>query len=62
MVNRAVLAHRLFTGVDACTEASPALLAASLTPHAALGRSVDFLVTNYGLAAALQTDSAGFSA
>ncbi|WP_369392439.1 TetR/AcrR family transcriptional regulator [Streptomyces sp. CG1] len=50
--------------VDACAEAGPALLAASPTPHAALGRwvdlFVDFLVTKHGLAAALQTDNAGF--
>ncbi|MEU9186523.1 helix-turn-helix domain-containing protein [Streptomyces sp. NPDC048484] len=50
--------------VDACAEAGPALLAAAPTPHAALGRwidlFVDFLVTKHGLAAALQTDNAGF--
>lgn len=50
--------------VDACAEAGPALLATSPTPHAALGRwvdlFVDFLVTKHGLAAALQTDNAGF--
>lgn len=44
--------------VDACAEAGPALLAASPTPHAALGRwvdlFVDFLVTKHGLAAAMQ--------
>jgi AcrR family transcriptional regulator len=52
--------------VDACAEAGPALLANSPTPHAALGRwvdlFVDFLVTKHGLAAALQTDNAGFEA
>ncbi|MFI6274819.1 TetR/AcrR family transcriptional regulator [Streptomyces sp. NPDC050988] len=50
--------------VDACAEAGPALLATSPTPHAALGQwvglFVDFLVTKHGLAAALQTDNAGF--
>ncbi|MFF8730130.1 TetR/AcrR family transcriptional regulator [Streptomyces sp. NPDC015171] len=52
--------------VDACAEAGPALLAAGPSPHAALerwaGRFVDFLVTKHGLAAAMQTDSAGFEA
>ncbi|MFD9407451.1 TetR/AcrR family transcriptional regulator [Streptomyces sp. NPDC059989] len=52
--------------VDACAEAGPALLAAGPTAHAALGRwvdlFVDFLVTKHGLAAALQTDNAGFEA
>ncbi|WP_307530881.1 TetR/AcrR family transcriptional regulator [Streptomyces umbrinus] len=50
--------------VDACAEAGPALLGTSATPHAALGQwvdlFVDFLVTKHGLAAALQTDNAGF--
>jgi AcrR family transcriptional regulator len=50
--------------VDACAEAGPALLAGSSTPHAALTRwidlFVDFLVTKHGLAAALQSDHAGF--
>jgi AcrR family transcriptional regulator len=50
--------------VDACAEAGPALLATSGTPHAALGRwidlFVDFLATKHGLAAALQSDNAGF--
>ncbi|MFC9846305.1 TetR/AcrR family transcriptional regulator [Streptomyces sp. NPDC060223] len=50
--------------VEACAEAGPALLATSATPHAALGQwinlFVDFLVTKHGLAAALQSDSAGF--
>lgn len=50
--------------VDACAEAGPVLLAAGPTPHAALGRwidqFVDFLVTKQGLAAAMQSDSAGF--
>ena len=50
--------------VEACAEAGPALLASSArrTPH--WGRwidlFVDFLVTKHGLAAALQSDSAGF--
>jgi AcrR family transcriptional regulator len=52
--------------VEACAEAGPALLAASATPHAALGRwidlFVDFLVTKHGLAAVLQSDAAGFDA
>ncbi|MFD0416052.1 TetR/AcrR family transcriptional regulator [Streptomyces sp. NPDC127108] len=52
--------------VDACAEAGPALLAAEATPHAALerwvGLFVDFLVTKHGLAAAMQSDSAGFEA
>ena len=46
--------------VEACAEAGPALLATSATPHAALGRwiglFVDFLVTEHGLAAVLQSD------
>ncbi|MER6103246.1 TetR/AcrR family transcriptional regulator [Streptomyces sp. NPDC001832] len=50
--------------VDACAEAGPTLLAASPTPHAALGqwvsRFVDFLVTKHGLAAVLQSDNAAF--
>ncbi|MEU9955028.1 TetR/AcrR family transcriptional regulator [Streptomyces sp. NPDC050982] len=50
--------------VDACAEAGPALLEAGPTPHAALAQwvdlFVDFLVTKHGLAAALQTDNAGF--
>ncbi|MFF9126478.1 TetR/AcrR family transcriptional regulator [Streptomyces sp. NPDC014889] len=50
--------------VDACAEAGPTLLTTSPTPHAALERwadlFVDFLVTKHGLAAALQTDNAGF--
>lgn len=50
--------------VEACAEAGPALLASSPSPHAALARwadlFVDFLVTKHGLAAAMQTDSAGF--
>jgi AcrR family transcriptional regulator len=52
--------------VEACAAAGPALLARSATPHAALGRwihlFVDFLVTKHGLAAALQSDAAGFDA
>jgi AcrR family transcriptional regulator len=50
--------------VEACAEAGPALLAASATPHAALGQwinlFVDFLVTKHGLAAVLQSDNASF--
>jgi AcrR family transcriptional regulator len=50
--------------VDACAEAGPALLASSGTPHAALTRwidlFVDFLITKHGLAAAMQSDHAGF--
>ncbi|MFE0171297.1 TetR/AcrR family transcriptional regulator [Streptomyces sp. NPDC059002] len=50
--------------IDACADAGPALLAAGPTPHAALERwvdlFVDFLVTKHGLAAAMQSDSAGF--
>jgi AcrR family transcriptional regulator len=50
--------------VDACAEAGPALLASSSTPHAALTRwidlFVDFLITKHGLAAAMQSDHAGF--
>lgn len=50
--------------VDACAQAGPALLAAGPTPHAALGQwvnlFVDFLVTKHGLAAVLQSDTAGF--
>jgi AcrR family transcriptional regulator len=50
--------------VEACAEAGPALLASSATPHAALARwinlFVDFLITKHGLAAVLQSDSAGF--
>lgn len=46
--------------VEALAEAGPALLAASATPHAALGEwvnlFVDFLVTKLGLAAVLQSD------
>ncbi len=52
--------------VDACAEAGPALLASSSTPHAALTRwidlFVDFLITKHGLAAAMQSDHAGFEA
>ncbi|GHA97268.1 MULTISPECIES: TetR/AcrR family transcriptional regulator [Streptomyces] len=52
--------------IEACAEAGPALLAAGVTPHAALGRwidlFVDFLVTKHGLAAVLQSDDAGFDA
>ncbi|SEG97774.1 DNA-binding transcriptional regulator, AcrR family [Nonomuraea solani] len=50
--------------VEALAEAGPALLAASSTPHAALGRwidlFVDFLVTKHGLAAVLQSDDPCF--
>ena len=50
--------------VEACAEAGPALLASSSTPHAALAQwidlFVDFLITKHGLAAALQSDNAGF--
>ncbi|MFJ7077820.1 TetR/AcrR family transcriptional regulator [Streptomyces sp. NPDC098781] len=50
--------------VDACAQAGPALLTSSPSPHAALAawidQFVDFLVTKHGLAAAMQTDSAGF--
>ncbi len=52
--------------VEACAEAGPVLLANGGSPHAALGQwvnlFVDFLVTKHGLAAALQSDSVGFSA
>ncbi len=52
--------------VEACAEAGPVLLATCDSPHAALGRwvnlFVDFLVTKHGLAAALQSDNAGFDA
>jgi AcrR family transcriptional regulator len=52
--------------VEACAEAGPALLATSMSAHAALGRwinlFVDFLVTKHGLAAVLQSDNAGFDA
>jgi AcrR family transcriptional regulator len=50
--------------VEACAEAGPALLASSSTPHAALAQwinlFVDFLVTEHGLAQALQSDAAAF--
>jgi AcrR family transcriptional regulator len=52
--------------VEACAEAGPALLASSNTPHEALttwiGLFVDFLVTKHGLAAAMQSDRAGWQA
>ena len=52
--------------VEACAGAGPALLASSVTPHAALTRwinlFVDFLVTKHGLAAVMQSDKAGFDA
>jgi AcrR family transcriptional regulator len=50
--------------VEACAEAGPSLMASSASPHAALGRWInlfaDFLVTKHGLAAAMQSDDAGF--
>lgn len=50
--------------VEACADAGPLLLASSATPHAALRQwihlFVDFLVTKHGLAAAMQSDKAGF--
>ncbi|MEU5633158.1 TetR/AcrR family transcriptional regulator [Streptomyces rishiriensis] len=50
--------------VDACAEAGPALLTSGPSAFVALERwvdlFVDFLVTKHGLAAALQTDNAGF--
>ncbi|WTW95797.1 TetR/AcrR family transcriptional regulator [Streptomycetaceae bacterium NBC_01309] len=50
--------------VDTCADAGPALLAEAPTPHTALGSwtdlFVDFLVTKHGLAAAMQSDNAGF--
>ena len=50
--------------VESCAEAGPTLLAASSSPHVALGRWInlfaDFLVTKHGLAAVLQSDGAGF--
>ena len=50
--------------VEACAEAGPTLLANSSSAHAALAAwvnlFVDFLVTKHGLAAALQSDRAGF--
>ena len=52
--------------VEACAEAGPVLLAAASSPYAALAgwidRFVDFLVTKHGLAAAMQSDDAGFAA
>ena len=52
--------------IEACAEAGPALLAGSASPHAALGQwinlFVDFLTTKHGLAAAMQSDKAGFDA
>ena len=52
--------------VEACAEAGPELLASSDSPYAALGRwadlFVDFLVTKHGLAAAMQSDDAGYGA
>jgi AcrR family transcriptional regulator len=50
--------------VETCAEAGPALLLCTTSPHAALGQwinlFVDFLTTKHGLAAALQSDNAGF--
>ena len=50
--------------VEACAEAGPALVANGDSPYAALGQwvdlFVDFLVTKHGLAAAMQSDTAGF--
>jgi|SRR5215211_1314756 AcrR family transcriptional regulator len=50
--------------IEACAEAGPILLETSATPYAALRQwinlFVDFLVTKHGLAAVLQSDSAGF--
>ena len=50
--------------VEACAEAGPVLLASGDSPYAALRQwvdlFVDFLVTKHGLAAAMQSDSAGF--
>ncbi len=52
--------------VEACADAGPALLAAGGSAHAALARWInlfaDFLVTKHGLAAALQSDMAGYQA
>ncbi len=51
--------------VEACAEAGPTLLAGAGSPYAALvqwiDQFVDFLVTKHGLAAALQSDDAGFA-
>lgn len=48
--------------IEACAEAGPALLASSITPHAALAQwvdlFVDFLITKHGLAAALRSENA----
>lgn len=50
--------------VESCAQAAPELLATAATPYAALTAwvdlFVDFLVTKHGLAAALQSDAAGF--
>ena len=50
--------------VDACAQAGPALLAATGSPHAALGKwidlFVDFLITKHGLAGVMHSDDAGF--
>jgi AcrR family transcriptional regulator len=52
--------------VEACAEAGPVLLAKAGSPQAALVQwanlFVDFLITKHGLAAALQSDGAGFDA
>ena len=51
--------------VEWCAEAGPALLATSSGPHEALGKWInlfaDFLVTKHGLAAVLQSETAGFA-
>jgi AcrR family transcriptional regulator len=52
--------------VDACSDAAPALLADSTSPHAALvawtDLFVDFIVTKHGLAVALQSDGPAYLA
>lgn len=52
--------------VETCAAAGPGLLASGSSPFKALVRwidlFVDFLVTKHGLAAALQSDDAGFAA
>ncbi|OLV15468.1 TetR/AcrR family transcriptional regulator [Deinococcus marmoris] len=50
--------------VEACAEAGPALLASHTSPYTAFGDWIqlfmDFLTTKHGLAAAMQSDAAGF--
>jgi len=50
--------------VETCAETGPVLLESNTSPYAALGEwihlFVDFLTTKHGLAAAMQSDSAGF--